>query len=496
MDEEIKLADFGNLLSLDSQYSKEFIAHNGLIVLSENEDIVTVAISEDVSDDMKDSILMFHHPKHVSFVPVTKAQLISYLGGNSTAALLDVSDEADRDMYFSLESIQSDAPVVNIINAVIIDAVRNNASDIHIDLCSDKLRIRYRIDGMMMTVKTLPSSVFPNLSSRIKIMSQLNIMEQRHPQDGRMTVSLGKQNLDIRVSIIPAMLGESIVMRVFNLEGKHRNLYELGFSEKCIADLLNIIRQPVGLVLVTGPTGSGKSSTLHALIEQLPSDELKIITLEDPVEQIMDGVTQISINEKLGVTFDSLLPNVLRHDPNVVMIGEIRDSETAELAVRAANAGRLILATLHTNDGASAIARMIDLGVAPYMLADVLKCVIAQRLVRKPCVECVDMRNLTLSEEKLFGAHSISAKTIPQVRGCVKCHNSGYSGRTVVGEYYVNSAKLTELIESKASTEQIRAYLAESNMVSMEKDGLEKVKECITTIEEIKREVPTFNASL
>ena len=485
----ISLYDFNAIFDIDNQYSKEFITTNQAIVVSDCKTEITVAVTEDVSNDTKLIIEKFHYPKKVNFVYASKKEFVSFIASNIDSNNVGEKSLNIASSKFTLDSIEQDAPIVNIINAIIIDALKVKASDIHLEVINEYIHIRYRIDGVLRTVKKLNKDIFASLSSRIKIMANLNIMEQRLPQDGRITVNIEGSAIDIRVSIVPVTNGEAIALRLFNFSAKSLNIEELGFSDDCLAALKDVINIPYGLILVTGPTGSGKTTTLHSLLKLLPFDSLKIITLEDPVEQIIPGITQIQINEHIGISFDSMLRRVLRHDPNVILIGEIRDSKTAELAIRAALTGHLILATLHTNDSVSAITRLMDMGVEPYLLASVLKCVIAQRLVRKLCKNCCVNEPLTDEVRKLFTSKSIDVNNLKSSKGCDVCHSSGYIGRTVVSEYFTMTPKLEEMISEKKSIADIRTYLCSQNMIKLLDDGLKKVSEGITSLAELNREV-------
>lgn len=484
------LNDFQNVSNIEVQYSNEFISANEAIVLENNETNVLVGITENTTEETKNNLEKFHFPKNVTFLNVQRTELVSFIG--SISDILATSSDINTIVYnqdFTLDSIEQDAPVVNIINAIIIEALHYKASDIHIELKNQNIHIRYRIDGLLKTVKTLSAEVFPALSSRIKIMSKLNIMEQRLPQDGRMSVTIENSPIDIRVSIIPVPNGEAISLRLFNINTDIMSLDDLGFSDECMKTLTNAIKLPHGLILVTGPTGSGKTTTLHSLLKLLPVNELEVITLEDPIEQVIPEITQIQINEHIGLTFESMLRRVLRHDPDVIMIGEIRDSATAELAIRAALTGHLILATLHTNDSISAISRLLDMGIKPYLLGSVLRCVEAQRLVRRLCPYCAQQIDFSTEILDLCNKFSISPKVMKKPVGCKKCFGTGYLGRTVIAEQYFHSTKLEEYISQKKNFTEIEDYLKNQGMVSMLQDGIQKTVNGITTFDEIKREI-------
>ena len=387
---------------------------------------------------------------------VTKDELISYLGkiyGHSEESQIS-SKKIDLDNATELDKLANDAPTINLVNSICIDAIRCNASDIHIESEKRYARVRYRIDGVLSTVQTINNESFLAVSSRIKIMANLNILEKRQPQDGRISVSVNNENIDFRISIVPTTFGESIVMRILGKSAAPQSLDALGFSKKQLNDIHTMIKIPHGLILVTGPTGSGKTTTLNAIMRELLSDEVKIISIEDPVEFLVEGVNQIQINEQIGLGFDSILRRVLRQDPNVIMVGEIRDSATAELSVRAALTGHLVLSTLHTNDAVSVIQRLVNMGVEPYLLTSVLKGAIAQRLVRK------------LSDDK---------KT--------------FNGRTVISETFTMSPELENFINKTTNQTLIEEFLKSKGMVTMVQDAKNKIKAGITTKDEVLREV-------
>ncbi len=481
------LNSYQDISTIEGQYSNEYISVNEAIILEKKSSSVLIGITENTTEETKNYLKKFHYPQQVNFINIQRKELVSFIGNSTNYYSSNSDNKLNSD--FSLDSIEQDAPVVNIINAIIIEAINYKASDIHIETKNQEVVIRYRIDGLLSTVKILSLELFPILSSRIKIMAKLNIMEQRLPQDGKMSVTIGNKNIDIRVSIIPVPGGEAIALRLFNLNNEVLSLDELGYSEKSRKILSNAVKFSYGLILVTGPTGSGKTTTLHSLLKQLPLNEMEVIALEDPIEQEIPEITQIQINEQIGLTFESLLRRVLRHDPDVIMVGEIRDAATAELAVRAALTGHLILATLHTNDSISAISRLYDMGIKPYLLSSVLRCVEAQRLIRKLCPFCSEKISFTKEILGLCKKYSIKPECIKKACGCKKCLETGYLGRTVIAEQFLNSFQLEEMISQKKTFSEIKNYLKNDGMVSMIKDALIKVTTGITTLDEIKREL-------
>jgi general secretion pathway protein E/type IV pilus assembly protein PilB len=395
--------------------------------------------------------------------------------------------ERRTDQAVLLDKLANDAPVVNLVNSICIDGIRSGASDIHLE-STGELRVRYRIDGILRTVKKIEAGRFPAISSRIKIMSNLNILERRQPQDGRITVRLGNDQVDFRVSIMPVAGGESIVLRILGRKTAD-TLDELGFNQAQLGTLRRLLRTPHGLILLTGPTGSGKTTTLNAMLRELVSESVKIISIEDPVEFLVEGVNQIQINEQIGLGFDTLLRRVLRQDPNIIMIGEIRDSATAAIALRAALTGHLVLSTLHTNDTASVIPRLINMGIEPYLIAPALRGAAAQRLLRKVCPHCVAERAPSPEESRFLEAAGIRGRTLRQGRGCAECGHTGFSGRTVVAELFAADPAMEDMILGRANIAALQGHLQSRGMKTLLEDGLEKATLGITTVGEVEREI-------
>ncbi len=362
--------------------------------------------------------------------------------------------------------------MVNLVNSLMIEAIRKGASDVHIESLAEETRVRYRIDGVLQTVTRLEKARFAAVSSRVKIMANLNIMERRLPQDGRISVHLGDGLYDVRVSIVPIVDGESLVLRLFNTEGVPRGLEELGIDGRSIQVLRELVAHPHGLVLATGPTGSGKTTTLNALLREIAVDTVKVITIEDPVEYRIEGVDQIQTNERIGLTFDSLLRRVLRQDPDVIMVGEIRDTPTAELSLRAALTGHLVLSTLHTNDSVSVIPRLRNMGVEPYLLAAVLRGALAQRLVRKVCRGCAQPVQPDAREKKLLEEGGLPTDGLARGVGCDACGRTGYKGRTAVVEVFRSDERVEEMILKGERLPVLTDYLTSQGFRSLARNGL------------------------
>lgn len=377
------------------------------------------------------------------------------------------------------------APVVKMVDYLFRNSVEMKTSDIHIEPFENEIRIRYRIDGKLQTVNTLGIESLGPLVTRIKILAGLNIAEKRIPQDGRIMFDVGGAQVDLRVSILPVVNGEKIVIRILNTNGGVLNTKQLGMSEENIHRLNRIIGNPHGIILVTGPTGSGKSTTLYSILNELNSNSVNIITVEDPVEYTMNGINQVSVNEKAGLTFASGLRSILRQDPDIIMIGEVRDEETAEIATRAAITGHLVLSTLHTNDAPSSIIRLVDMGIKPYLVSTSVVGVIAQRLVRKICNNCKEAYGASEYEKEVLEKNINTPLTLYKGTGCGYCNNTGYSGRVGIYEIMEITRKHREAINMGANSDSIRDISIESGMKTLESECKDLVIEGITTIEEL-----------
>ncbi|RPJ07355.1 MAG: type II/IV secretion system protein [Spirochaetaceae bacterium] len=482
------LSVYKPLPSGKDQYPIEYIEHNGVIKLREEKDCVITGVCEIEDQDLLESLRHFHDKK-IMFRRIERAELSAYLA--EQMAQIGTPEESGKKEQekLQLDRLANDAPIVNLINSIMIEAIRKNASDIHIECYSDNAIVRYRIDGTLRTVLTLEKDKFPAVSSRIKIMANLNIMEKRLPQDGRITVHLEKDIVDLRVSIIPIAEGESVVLRLFNKKKNPLGLEQLGLLETELGGLQSLYKRHHGLVLVTGPTGSGKTTTLNAILRQIKSDTTKIITIEDPIEYVIDGINQIQTYDKIGLTFDSILQRVLRQDPDIIMVGEIRDSQTAELAVRAALTGHLVFSTLHTNDTVTSISRLKNMGIEPFLLAAVFRGAIAQRLVRKLCDDCKQKAAATPAQRALLAANGFSRGKICRPVGCEKCNNTGYRGRTGIFEIFTSDEDVEAMIVKNMRDTEIKNTLVEQGMTTLLSAGLQKVASGQTTIEEIERVV-------
>lgn len=389
-----------------------------------------------------------------------------------------------------VEEIAADeAPVVRLANSIIIQAINEQASDIHIEPQQENVRVRYRIDGMLRDAMTLPRKFRLPLISRIKIMADMDIAERRVPQDGRILIRYRERDVDLRVSTMPAVFGEKVVIRVLDKGKMLLRVDQLGFYEENLARFKEIIEHSYGMILITGPTGSGKTTTLYAILSEINSPEFNVITIEDPVEYLLPGVTQVQINPKAGLTFARGLRAVVRQDPDIVMVGEIRDGETADIAVRAAMTGHFVLSTMHTNDAAGGLTRLVDMGIEPFQVASTVLGVTAQRLVRVICPRCREPYELELGARERFfmGISSTEPVTLYRGRGCRHCQNVGYRGQTSICEVLPVSPAIRELIVSKASAAAIRQQAVAEGMRTLREDGIRKALRGVTSIEEVMR---------
>ncbi|RMG72570.1 MAG: type II secretion system protein GspE [Nitrospirae bacterium] len=383
-----------------------------------------------------------------------------------------------------LEDLAQEKGIIQLVNLLIENAVRDRASDIHIEPEETSVRVRYRIDGVLYEKEVIPARMKAAVTSRIKLLASMNIAERRLPQDGRIEGRFGDKEIDIRVSTVPTVYGESIVMRLLDREASFITLEELGFDETLLNLYSDLIKRPYGMILITGPTGSGKSTTLYASLDRINTPDKKIITVEEPVEYLMQGVNQINVRPKIGLTFASGLRHIVRQDPDVIMVGEIRDLETASIAIHAALTGHLLFSTLHTNDAPSAITRLVDMGVEHYLVSSTLIGVMAQRLVRRICPHCKVQYKISDDIKKEFG---FDTDHLYHGEGCQHCSNTGYRGRIAIFELLIIGDEIREMITEKASSRELRERAIATGMRTLREDGLLKVKRGITTLDEVLR---------
>jgi len=418
-----------------------------------------------------------------------------------TRALDEQKVEEMKTESENLKAVSAEAPIAKIVNTILDYAVRSRASDVHIEPMEENVRVRYRIDGILQEKYILPRNVLEAVVSRIKILANLKIDEKRIPQDGRFNINVEGSEVDLRISTLPVSYGEKVVMRLLRKASKVPSLPDLGLRGLALKNLIEAIERPHGIILVVGPTGSGKTTTLYSVLDKVATSRVNVVTIEDPVEYQMKGVNQVQVNVQAGLTFASALRSFLRQDPNIMMVGEIRDTETAELAVNAALTGHLVFSTLHTNDASGAAPRMMDMGVEPFLLTSALTCVVAQRVLRKVCPHChQDMEippdkeaemKMTLGPiyEMIEERWKKEGKkmTIPKIVGCDKCNNTGYFGRIAIYEVMPITEKISKLIVEKASASDIQKQAISEGMLTMKQDGYVKVLEGVTSIDEVLR---------
>ncbi len=475
------MIDLALVERLSDELRPAWLEQWGVLPVDPVEGVVRVASWHDTPDvqALDDMRLRLHSNLRVVQAPETdvrEAIRRVYGTGTLTAerviAGLDAGDRSRPVEELALDdlvSLANEAPVIKLVNLLLLEALEARASDVHIEGYADQLRVRYRIDGVLQDAPSPPSHLMPAVISRLKIMADLDIAERRVPQDGRIRLRLQDRPVDVRVSTLPTLHGESVVLRLLDKDEARSSLEDLGMAEDTLDGFLNVIARPHGIVLATGPTGSGKTTTLYAAVDRIRTGREKILTVEDPVEYELPGVPQVPVNEKVGVTFATALRALLRQDPDVMLVGEIRDSETAEIATHAALTGHLVLSTLHTNDAASALTRLVDLGVAPYLVASTVQAVLAQRLVRTVCVDCSDSTSL------------------PAAPGCASCRGSGFRGRIGMYELLTMGAELQAAIVDRRPAAALREIAVQRGMRSLREDGLRQVAVGRTTRAEVLR---------
>ena len=494
---------------LDTELAKVISAEDarkyGVVPLMRDGDTLTVAVQDPLDYDSLDR-LRYLLKCNVEGVVATRGDIarameVLYPGSSPDmeALLADLKDkDVDveargnelQDQLGVSDASESDAPVIKLVSMIIMEAFKRRASDIHLEPLENRFRIRYRIDGALQDMDPPPKRLQPAIIQRLKIQAGMKISEKRIPQDGRIQVSVKGRDLDLRVSSVPTNHGESIVMRILDKQNLALGLPELGFLSDDQQKFEQLIGLSDGVLLVTGPTGSGKTTTLYACLGQMNTPNRKIITVEDPVEYQMAGVNQVQVNRDVGLDFSAALRSILRQAPNIVMIGEIRDQETADIAMEAALTGHLVFSTLHTNDAPSAITRLIDIGVKPYLVASAVRAVMAQRLVRCICRECKEERQPTTRELKMLG--DLGAKNIQNMkmyrgRGCSVCSMTGYKGRKGIFEIFMMTEELQRLVFDQRPSAELRALARENGMRSLREDGLLKVASGMTSLDEVLR---------
>jgi len=479
---------------------RDFLEEHIVLPLFKVGNALTVAVSEPTNVFLMDEIERISGCK-VQVVCSTakdiKATLQTYLPAANVFVIDDIIDDEGLEDFTLIENITEDisnleeiagqSPVVKLVNYLLYNAVRENASDIHIEPDDKKLRVRYRVDGRMYEKIRPPHQMHSAIVSRVKIMAEMDIAQRRLPQDGGIHVLVEGRPIDLRVSVMPGNFGEKVVIRIIDPQKVLFNLESLGFTYENLQLFREVIQSPNGIVLVTGPTGSGKNTTLYAALTELNNEDVNICTVEDPVECNMAGINQFQVNKGAGFEFSTALRSLLRQDPDIIMVGEIRDEATANIAVQAALTGHLVLSTLHTNDAPGAITRLLDLDVAPYLVSASLIAVLAQRLVRKICPNCKTEYEPSVSIKKVVEELSGEAVKFYRGVGCKKCRNTGYAGRIAIHELFVPNEEIMEMINERTSLKKLRSGAIKSGMVPLQLDGIEKVKAGIISIEEVLR---------
>ncbi len=477
---------------------REFLEEHNVLPLFLVRGVLTVAVSEPANLYLIEEIQR-RSGYQVQIVAVTsqeiKGSLNAYLPAANVFVIDDIYEDIDETDFSlierqvseiaDLEQVAGHSPVVKLVNYLIFSAVHDGASDIHIEPDDHRLRVRYRVDGKLFEKLSPPYQMGPAITSRIKIMSNLDISERRLPQDGDIHVLMEGRPVDLRVSTMPGKHGEKVVIRIIDARNAVVSMDKLGFSNQMLEAWKTVVDQPNGVVLVTGPTGSGKSTTLYSVLNILNAEDLNLSTVEDPVEANLPGVNQFQVNEKAGFTFAGALRSLLRQDPDIIMVGEIRDEETATIATQAALTGHLVFSTLHTNDAASAITRLSNIGIEPYLVAATLRGVLAQRLVRKICPHCKEPYQpdpvTRAAIEDIFGA----VETLYKGQGCSRCRGTGFAGRIGIFELLIPDEELLSAIAAGATLQAIREIMARNHFISLRRDGLEKARNGLTTAEEV-----------
>jgi len=489
--------DLDTLTLIPDHFVKQ---HNVLPIKVEDGDILVVAMGDPTNVFLLDNLQVL---TSLSIKPILTApsqiskKIEKYFVGDTLETALNRVNQCP-DMYSSLDSDSqnlipsilndNDSPVIQLVNNIISNAVKENASDIHIEPLEACVELRYRIDGELKVKMKIPSKIQRYVASRIKIMSHLDISECRRPQDGRIEVKILDRNVDLRVSTMPVVFGEKIVMRILDATDAQVDINNLGFDDKKLKTFKRLVKQPQGMVLVTGPTGAGKTSTLYAALNTVKDSRINIMTIEDPVEYVMEGVNQIQVNEKIGVTFGSGLRAMLRQDPDIILVGEIRDKDTAEIAFRSAMTGHLVLSTLHTTGSIPSITRLRNIGIEPFLISSSLLGIVAQRLIRLSCTKCKEAYTPDLSVLHKFDSYLTNKKmTWYRGRGCEECDYSGFKGRKAIFEILTFNTDIRRLINANAAEDEILKHAKKTGFRTLVEEGIAAAQEGLTTLEQIEK---------
>jgi type II secretion system protein E len=492
----IDLSDVG---PLSDALTADYLEYYGVLPVEVMESRLRVATWRDPVDPQAVDDLSVYFAAEVELVPMPEQVVrtaIQRAYGEDAVTAQEVIARMEPDTSLTtadhvplddLLSLVNEAPVVKLVNLLLLEALEARASDVHLEGYADTLRVRYRIDGVLQDAPSPPTHLMPAVISRLKIMADLDIAERRVPQDGRIRLTLQNRRVDVRVATLPTLHGESIVLRLLDKEHGRVALEDLGMAPETLAMFRDAIAQPHGIVLATGPTGSGKTTTLYAAVDKIRTGREKILTVEDPVEYELPGVPQVPVREKVGVTFASALRALLRQDPDVLLVGEIRDEETADIATHAALTGHLVLSTLHTNDAPTALTRLLDLGVAPYLVTSTVEAVLAQRLVRKVCESCGERITVLSDAAGSLGLTLDDLADASAGRGCGSCGDTGYRGRTGIYELLILDDDLGAEVTRQAGVAAIRRLAEEKSMRTLRADGLRQIRAGVTTPEEVLR---------
>ena len=500
-------ADDELLLNIDPKVAsiipEEFARQNAVLVLEKSNSSIRVAMEDPEDITCIDALqrLTGLVPDVLVVGPNTLERALDEVYGEIKKSgevkevfegitVISGDDEKKEEVDLSPEKAsKEDAPIVKLVNMILQESIKERATDIHIEPQDKNVVVRIRIDGVLQAIMTPPTTSLSGLVTRIKILSKLNIAEKRLPQDGRLTIKTTEKEIDVRVSILPTIYGEKIVMRLLDKTGFEFNLKSLGLEKELYQIFKKVIARPYGMIIASGPTGSGKSTTLYASLKEIKNDLINITTVEDPVEYHLDGINQVQVFEHIGLTFGASLKFILRQDPDILLIGEIRDKETADIAVKFSLTGHLVFSTLHANDAVSTITRLLDLGVPPFLVGACVNLVMAQRLVRKICPHCREEYDLNEEELKLVGLSRkrLNGKKLHQAKGCRECRNTGYLGRIGIFELIPMTRKVRALIYDNSNEDEIRSCALEEGMVNLRESGLRKILDASTTIQEVLR---------
>lgn len=466
-----------------------------IIPISRTGDTVTIAMSDPLNIFAIDDVAMMTNLEVKPVISI-RADIESaidnyYENETATKALEEFKENYELQDLGSLDEEMlndiNNAPVVKLVNSIVKQAVKSKASDIHIEPFENRVRVRFRIDGDLQEIMTPAKETHSAIVTRIKIMAKMDIVEKRAPQDGRIEMSIDGKDVDLRISILPTSFGEKVVIRLLDRSNFLYSKQQLGFTEENMKRFDSIIKNPNGIILVTGPTGSGKSTTLYTVLKELNEISKNIITVEDPVEYQLDGVNQVSVNPKVGLTFASGMRSILRQDPDIIMIGEIRDAETAQIAIRASITGHLVLSTMHTNDTASTVVRLMDMDVEPYLVSSSVVGVTAQRLVKKICVSCKEEFIADEQQKEILGIDSDEETKLYRGKGCNMCGNTGYKGRTGIHEIMIVDKEIRSLISEGSTIDTLREINLRKGMVTLRQNCIELTLNGVTTVEEVLR---------